>query len=290
MPASWAADSVRPGGRGPACRHRTGAAKASAAAALREQAGTAVVAPADEQRHRVRGPGAVEVDEDVRAGDHVLTERRGQPLGRLAGRVAREGAGEVATVDRGGPEARHVGRLVGDRHEPEPAAERRIGQPVGQGQAGGHALELVAVDPTDDRQGRTVSATDQVDQRETLRPVGGGGDPLSPRMGHHGAVRIVPPALTSRGWIVDNLTGAASPNAGRKETAWSTQRTHRASSASPAPVSIRRRRSGARRAMRPTSASRGCSTPGSCRASTPTPGSARSMPPRRWPCPAWSRS
>ena len=134
-------------------------------------------------------------------------------VGSPAG-IAREGAGEVATVDRGGAEARHVGRLVGDRHEPEPAAERGVGQPVGQGQAGGHALELVAVDPTDDRQGGTVSATDQVDQRETLRPVGGGGDPLSPRMGHHGAVRIVPPALTSRGWIVDNLTGAASPNAG----------------------------------------------------------------------------
>ena len=67
--------------------------------------------------------------------------------------------------------------------------------------------------PTTDSVGPSA-ATDQVDQRETLRPVGGGGDPLSPRMGHHGAVRIVPPALTSRGWIVDNLTGAAQSHRG----------------------------------------------------------------------------
>ena len=105
-----------------------------------------------------------------------------------------------------------MGGLVGDRHEAEPAAERGVGEPVGEGQAGGDALELVAVDAADDRQGRAVRRTDQVDQRETLRrhrrrwrPAVALGWVTMERSASR------PPALTSRGWIVDNLTGAASP-------------------------------------------------------------------------------
>ena len=129
MPASWAADSVRPGGSGPACRHRTGAANASAAAALRDAGRAAVVAPADEQRHRVRGPGAVEVDEHVRPEDHLGPERRRQALGRLARRVTREGAREVrgrrsvtSAGSPGGPPRARPGRGGGGRAIGAPAS------------------------------------------------------------------------------------------------------------------------------------------------------------------------
>ena len=40
------------------------------------------------------------------------------------------------------------------------------------------------------------------------------------RMGHQGAVRMRPPALTSRGWIVDNLAGAARSRADRGGGWW----------------------------------------------------------------------
>ena len=101
-----------------------------------------------------------------------------------------------------------MGGLVRHRDEPKAAVDLARGDVLGQREAGRDTFELVAVDATDGRQRRAVGGTGELDHRESVIATRRDRDATPDEMGHRGAVLMKPPALTIRGWIVDNPADA----------------------------------------------------------------------------------
>ena len=210
-------------------------------------------------------------------------ERRRQAFGRLARRVAREGPREVPPVDGGRAQARDVGRLVGDRHEAQPAAHRHAGEPLRERQAGDHALELVAVDAADDRQrsARPRQPPNSIDRESVVLVATAAGS---------GDVRVWPAMeRTRRGLRLDQSMSTVD-NLARRAPAASATREDGMTVATGAAEWTRRGAPAARlgregpgvdAVRRRPCRCRACSTPGSSRASTRMPGSCGSTRPPR---------
>ena len=84
-----------------------------------------------------------------------------------------------------------MGDLVGHWNEPKPATEGCIRERLGKTETGHDALELVAVDPADDRDRGSIRIATQLDQREALVGMGWDPDPSSLH-GNHRAERTRP--------------------------------------------------------------------------------------------------
>ena len=114
---------------------------------------------ADEQRHRVGGTGGVEVDHQVGPGDHGRGQTVGDPLRHGSVGAAGKAPSQVAAVEWGQAAPGGEGERIGDGDDAEPAGDERLGGPACEHACRGDALELVAVDPAEDRNGRTGPIT-----------------------------------------------------------------------------------------------------------------------------------